>query len=114
MDELTQIIAERLKAAREKQGWNQSQLALKLGITASSTNQYEAGTKKPSTEILLKIAGELGVSTDYLLGASDDEKIFLGKEVATLFKEYKALSPRDRRVVMEVVKALKLVSEKDV
>lgn len=111
MDDLTKTISTRVKSRREALGWNQSQLAQRLGISSSSINQYESAVKRPSTEILLKMAGVLGVSTDYLFGSSDEKKFFFDAEVADLFAEYQALQPRDRKVVLEVIKALKLIDD---
>ena len=64
--------AERLKALRIKHRMLQKDMAKKLGITASAYGFYEQGKREPPIEIINKIANIFDVSTDYLLGRSDD------------------------------------------
>jgi transcriptional regulator with XRE-family HTH domain len=63
---------DRLIALREKQGWSQRELARRCGFAASLLRNYESGESDPSSTYLQAIADQLGVSTDYLLGRSDD------------------------------------------
>ena len=46
----------------------QQQLADKVGITKSVISFYELRERTPSPEILVKLAAEFRVSSDYLLG----------------------------------------------
>ena len=52
---------QRLTLARELRGWNQSQLAGRLDLTASAISQFESGATSPSTENQLRLAQELDV-----------------------------------------------------
>jgi hypothetical protein len=56
---------------------------------------------------LAHIANELGVSTDYLLGASDEEKMFLSDNVVAAFRDFKELSKKDREIVLSHIEFLK-------
>ena len=58
----------RLKELRIQAGMTQQQLATKLGITKSVISFYELRERTPSPEILVKLAAEFKVSSDYLLG----------------------------------------------
>lgn len=51
----------RVRLARELNGWNQAELARRLKVTAQAISQFEAGTTRPSTESLARMAGVLGV-----------------------------------------------------
>lgn len=62
------MVADRIKALREKQNKTQSQLAKKLGITRSSVNAWEMGISIPSTQYIVELANIFHVSTDFLLG----------------------------------------------
>ncbi len=66
------IIAKRIKECREANKINQKELANMIDVTPSAVNQYEKGEKTPSTKTLLKLAKALGVTTDYLLGAKQE------------------------------------------
>lgn len=61
------MVADRIKALREKKGLTQAELARKLGVTRSSVNAWELGISVPSTQYLVELACIFGVSTDYLL-----------------------------------------------
>ena len=63
---------ERLKLARTKAGYSQKLLASKLFISQQAYAKYEIGTTSPNPETLKRISELLDVSTDYLLGATDD------------------------------------------
>lgn len=63
----------RIKELRIKRGISQENLAKKLGMNRVNISHYERGviTKIPS-DVLAKLADIFGVSTDYLLGKTDD------------------------------------------
>ncbi len=62
---------ERLKAAREKMGFSQAELCKRCGLSAKQIWRYEREDHDPSIDVLPRIAKELGVSTDWLLGLTD-------------------------------------------
>jgi|SRR5579859_242489 len=63
---------EHLRAAREKLGLTQHQLAHICGFGANQISRYEIGMSDPSGMALRKMAGALQVSVDYLMGLSDE------------------------------------------
>lgn len=65
---------ERLKDLRKKRSLTQSQLGEKLNVTKASISGYENDTRSPDRETLVKIAEIFNVSTDYLLGRTDDKE----------------------------------------
>lgn len=68
----TYLRTDRLRLAREKRGFSQRQLSRMLGIGESQINKFENGGGEPSLRTLYLIAEALGVTTDYLVGRSDD------------------------------------------
>ena len=58
----------RLRAAREKRGQSQGELASRAGFQPSAISHFETGTRKPSFDNLRRLADALEVTTDYLLG----------------------------------------------
>lgn len=60
---------------REKKGLTQSQLGAKLGVTNKAVSRWENGGAYPSTELMLPLARELGVSIEDLYKAVSEEKI---------------------------------------
>lgn len=68
------IFQERLKALREQHGFDQKDMAEKLNISSSAYGFYEQGRNEPSLESLKNLSETFNVTTDYLLGLSNDEK----------------------------------------
>lgn len=68
----TEIFKERLRTAREFRELSQGELAKRASLQASAVSHFETGTRKPSFDNLKRLADALRVTTDYLLGRSDD------------------------------------------
>ena len=66
------IIGQRLRAARALRGFNQAQLAVKMGLTREAVSMIEAGRSRIRVDRLGTAARMLGVSTDYLEGLTED------------------------------------------
>ena len=66
------MLGERLRKARENAGRLQIDVAVATNKHRTLINKVEQGNSSLSVEALTKVAVELGVSTDYLLGLTDD------------------------------------------
>ncbi|HDK7179181.1 TPA: transcriptional regulator [Clostridium botulinum] len=64
-------IGEEIKLLRKEKGITQEELAKHIGVSTSMVGMYETNARKPSYEVLSKIAKYFRVSTDYLLGETD-------------------------------------------
>jgi transcriptional regulator with XRE-family HTH domain len=65
--------ADRLKAARARAGWSQTELGKRSGVHAMAISRLERGEKKDVTGATLrKLALTLQVSGDYLLGLTEE------------------------------------------
>lgn len=69
------LFGKRLREVRNLRGLKQVELAKKLGVTRSVISRYELGINDPPSENISKLAEILGVSSDYLLGRTDDPGI---------------------------------------
>ena len=63
--------SERIKELRQSKGLTQRQMAQDLGMTERNYQRLEANNN-PNNENLIRFADYFDVSTDYLLGRSDD------------------------------------------
>lgn len=109
-DEIVQRVAERIKNTREKLGFTQARLASDAGITPGAISQIEAGERVPSTPVLRKLASVLRVSTDYLLGDTDDSELsdlLQDENIQSFFRDYKNLSSEDQNQMKSIVDILK-------
>jgi transcriptional regulator with XRE-family HTH domain len=62
----------RLRQVRLERKLTQEQLGKKINVTKVSVSCYEKGTRTPDMETLQRLADALEISTDFLLGRSDD------------------------------------------
>lgn len=58
----------RIREAREKLGWTQSELAKKMGTTQQTIQRYEAGAVDVNSSKLVRLAEILGTTVYYLIG----------------------------------------------
>ena len=65
----------RLKLLRQQKKISQLKLAMDLGMNQNSISRYENMEREADYETLIKFADYFGVSLDYLLGRTDENKI---------------------------------------
>lgn len=114
-DEMAQLVAARIKSTRELKGFNQARLAAEANITPAAISQIESGERTPSTPVLRKIASVLKVSSDYLLGDSDQSEIndlLQDEKTLTFFRDFKNLSPDDQTQMKQMAEFLKSKQKK--
>ena len=68
-----QGFSQRVKCLRKRSGLTQRELADKLCLAHNTISQYEAGVNQPNMGILVRIAEAFGVTTDYLLGVTEEK-----------------------------------------
>lgn len=61
---------EALKRFRYEFGLSQKAVSQKVGVLPQAYSRYENDQRPPTIAILMKLADEYGVTTDYLLGRS--------------------------------------------
>lgn len=84
---------ERLRQRREELGLSQADLGARLKLEGNAIYRYEKGQSDPASELLGRIAKELGVSSDWLLGLVDAKGDRLTEE---------ALSADERKLVTAI------------
>ena len=65
-------ISERIRYLRLKNNLTAKDLSIILGTSESAISLYENGKRKPSIELILKMADYFNVSTDFILGATEN------------------------------------------
>ena len=85
---------DRLRAAREKSGLTQIELAKIVGLSRTTYNNYETTKREPDDETLVKIAKALNCTVGYLLDAEPED---LFEYCPVCGHQYnKSLPPEDR------------------
>lgn len=67
-----EILSKRLVEVRKNNGYTRRRLAEELNRPYRTITNYETGEHEPGHKYLIEIAKKFGVTTDYLLGLSDD------------------------------------------
>lgn len=105
------MFAKRLKELRIDAGLKQSELAKKLDISPSTIGMYEQGRRSADQETLLKISDFFNVSTDYLLGKSNEreinefiEKLDSPKDIKNMLKIFTELSEEAQDRMLSIAK----------
>lgn len=106
MKKLEELVGARIKEVRERHMLTQAEFAERIAVTPSAINLYEHANRKPSTEILVRIATEFSVSTDFLLGCSETPQIFLKGDARDFLEAYGKLQTRDQTLLMQLVKTM--------
>lgn len=73
MAEIKIEIGQRMLLLRKKIKKNQAEVAEYLGLTVAGYQNYETGRREANYETLSKLADFYGVTTDYLLGRTDEK-----------------------------------------
>lgn len=88
----------RIKQLREEREWTQTQLGEKIQVQAAAISKYETD-KVPLTGDTIKMFSDIfNVTTDYLLGNTDDPTPPGAKKSAPTQKEKDALEVYDKLV----------------
>ena len=71
---------ENIRSLRIDQGYTQKQIGEYLGISQNTYSQYEIGVLNYPVEVIIKLAQFYGVSTDYLLGLTNEKQPYPRKQ----------------------------------
>ncbi len=66
----------RIRDLREDSDKTQTEIAEHLGISQTMYARYERGANELPIRHLIKLADYYGVSTDYILGRTDNQKLY--------------------------------------
>ena len=65
----------KIAEARKAKGWNQQELAEKIGTTQQVISRYESGDRDPKASVIAAMSSALGVTVSYLLGMDEDPNV---------------------------------------
>ncbi|MEJ9210086.1 helix-turn-helix domain-containing protein [Bacillus smithii] len=94
------MIGDRLKKLRGKR--SQEEVAQKIGISRARLSHYETGRSDPDPEVIKKLADFYGVTTDYLLGKTDDPNLVSGDLPKLTEKDEKDIAKKLRAIADEL------------
>lgn len=128
-------LADRLLLSRRDLHWDQEELSRRSGVSRGYISEIERLRKTNiGVEVVFALAEALGVTVPYLLGISDDPLGEIGivlpemdsgyvavylndpeerRQVQQVINELSALSPKSRRVVIEMIRSMRQIEEEE-
>ena len=102
-----------LRLLRKENAISQQKLADAISMSQQSINQYENHDTEPDILTLCKLADYFNTSVDFIIGHTDikdpfdnTEAYHLNADEGDLIAKYRALSPKERACVAQVVETL--------
>ncbi|WP_191561657.1 helix-turn-helix domain-containing protein [Metabacillus idriensis] len=109
--ERKKLIGARIKKCRQENDFSQEELANKLDMKRSNVANYEAGRVVPPGNVLLEMSNIFNVTTDYLLGSTNNpySNISLDdNDLKQIQRQRSKLTGKDRERMENMIKMLKL------
>lgn len=69
------MLSRRIHELRMAVGWSQVELAKRLRVSKQTVSNWENDNIQPSVDMLVRLAQNFGVTTDYLLGLEDAPRL---------------------------------------
>lgn len=98
-----ELIAERLRIARERAGLSQGQAAKLLDMHRPTISEIEAGRRRVAADELGRFADLFGVNVAWLVGTRDDRPDLTDPQLAVVARELQKLRPEDVERVMQFI-----------
>jgi transcriptional regulator with XRE-family HTH domain len=102
-----QLIAARLKQARNLAGLSQGQAAKKMGMHRPTVSEIEAGNRNVTGPELGQFAEVYDVDLAWLSGAGPDQLDPQDERLQLAFRELKKIKPKDLDKLMRALAALR-------
>ncbi len=100
----------RIKQLRNEKRITQVNLAMELNLSQNAISKYEAGKTEPDIQNIKLLSGFFNVSSDYLLGLSDEKFCLpannLSSDEKQLLFSYKRLDKTQKEIVQSYIKGL--------
>lgn len=115
-------VSQTLYALRSETKQSQENVAKAIGVSRVAYTRYENGSRKPETDIAIKLAHHFGVSVDFLYGMEADSTPSNNKKQPTvkddeldeaLVNFLSGLSPEEIQRVRDFVAGLKAARTED-
>jgi len=101
-------LGQRIQELRKKANLSQTELAIKIDISYPQMSRYEIKDVQPPADVLKRLADVFGVSIDYLVNGSLEQKAentIDDNELLQQFKEVEQMNDDDRGTVKKLIDA---------
>ena len=101
-------LGNRIQELRKKASLSQSELAAKIDISYPQMSRYEIKNVQPPADVLKRMADVFGVSIDYIVNGTIEEKAsntLQNNELLSQFKEVEQMNEDDRSTIIKLIDA---------
>ena len=101
-------LGNRIQELRKKAGFSQTEFANKIEVSYPQMSRYEIKDVQPPADVLKRMANTLGVSIDYLVNGTIEEKAFDtldDTELLSQFKEVEQMNEDDKSTIKKLIEA---------
>jgi transcriptional regulator with XRE-family HTH domain len=102
---MSNSFSERLRTARELRKLSQSELAEKADLQPSAVSHFETGRRSPSFQNLKALSDALKVTTDYLIGRTDELNVSEAVSLK-LFRHAEKMSGEDLETLTNIAEMM--------
>jgi transcriptional regulator with XRE-family HTH domain len=106
-NDLKEVIARRLRLAREQAGLSQAQVAKLLGLHRPSVSELEAGRRSVSAQELSKLAEIYEVDVTWLAGDKGEKLSIKDDKIGLAARELAKLDKNDIDTLLQILSSLK-------
>ncbi len=100
-----------LTKLRNQRGISQKIVGEEIGITQQNLSRYEKNVLFIPADMLIRLADYYNVTTDYILGITDEKKAFQGKRRFTdkeqVMELYESLAPKKKKMIRQIMEEIK-------
>ncbi|WP_299892430.1 helix-turn-helix transcriptional regulator [uncultured Lacinutrix sp.] len=101
-------LGKRIQELRKKANLSQSELAAKIDISYPQMSRYEIKEVQPPADVLKRLADVFGVSIDYIVNGSLEQKAerdIDDNELLQQFKEVEQMEEEDKSTIKKLIDA---------
>ncbi len=100
------MLHEMIKKVRLSEGDSQAHMGEKLGVAQRTIAGWESGARQPNAEMIVKIAEAYNVSTDYLLGRTDEspEKPLVPRPTVIAARPTEGMPPVSQEEMEDIIR----------
>ncbi|MDR2598885.1 MAG: helix-turn-helix transcriptional regulator [Oscillospiraceae bacterium] len=99
--------ATRLAKLRREKGLSQRQASAKLGLSQALLSHYENDAREPKLDFVVKICDFYGVTSDYILGRTNEKKggiTKLANEINSITDKWIELKISESALIEKIIK----------
>lgn len=106
MDDIVQVVGERIRSFRKERGLSQEELAHQASLHSTYIGQLERGEKNATIESLFKVTNALGITLAELFNNTHSGQKANSIEITQIINILEKMPTKDQRRVLALIELL--------